>query len=54
MSEQAGGSGHRKVRDGVRANPRVGTPGLVEVIGGRKLRVGRKVRGPEVPGCPEC
>ena len=34
-----------------RANQRVGTPRLVEVVGGRKLWVGRKVRGPEVLGC---
>ena len=46
----ARGSGGRKVRDGFRANPRVGTPGLGKVVGGRKLWVGRKVQGPEVPG----
>ena len=51
----------RKVRAGRRfpepegpgwfwANQRVGTPGLVEDVGGRKLRVGRRVRGAEVPG----
>ena len=44
----------RTVRDGFRANQRVGTPGLVEDVGGRKLRVGRRVRGPEEIGRASC